>query len=77
MEFPCSTLSFTLTKNCFADGSRKIWRWAPRRFVHLPVYVEAARTWLHTEAHVIDTQDATAEQVARTIAKAVEIRDRM
>lgn len=42
------------------------------RLAHLPVYAEAARTWLHAEAHVIDTQDTTAEQVARTIADAVK-----
>jgi hypothetical protein len=46
------------------------------RLVHLPVYAEAARTWLHAEAHVIDTQVATAEQVAQTIANAAESRDR-
>ena len=43
------------------------------RIDHLPVYAEAARTWLHAEAHVINTQDATAEQVAQTIVDAVEI----
>ncbi len=41
------------------------------RLVHLPLYAEAARTWLHVEADVIDTEDITAEQAARKIADAV------
>ena len=41
------------------------------RLVHLPLYAEAARTWLHDEAEVIDTEDIPAEQAARTIADAV------
>lgn len=45
---------------------------SPFRLVHLPVYAEAARTWLHNEAHVIDTEDTTAVQVAQTIAEAVD-----
>ncbi len=42
------------------------------RLAHLPVYIEAVRTWLHDEAVVINTQDTTAEQAAQTIADAVK-----
>ena len=42
------------------------------RLAHLPVCAQAARTWLHDEAQVIDTEGTPAEQVARTIADAVE-----
>lgn len=41
------------------------------RFSRVEPYSEAARTWLHDEAEVVDTTDATAEQVARQIASAV------
>lgn len=42
------------------------------RLDHLPVYAEAARTWLHAEAHVIDTLGRNADQVAATIVDAVK-----
>ena len=41
------------------------------RLKYLEPYAEAARTWLHAEAEVIDTADVTAEQVAMKIAGAV------
>jgi hypothetical protein len=34
-------------------------------------HAEAARTWLHDEAEVIDTANVTADQVASRIADAV------
>ena len=41
------------------------------RLAHLEPYAEAARTWLHREAEVIDTTQLTAAQAARQIALAV------
>ncbi len=41
------------------------------RFAYLEPYAEAARTWLHNEAEVIDTTDITAEQAAQQIANSV------
>lgn len=41
------------------------------RLEYLEAYAEAARTWLHDEAEVIDTADVTAQQVAAKIAAAV------
>ncbi|MBT2502115.1 AAA family ATPase [Curtobacterium sp. ISL-83] len=41
------------------------------RFSRLAPYAEAARTWLHDEAEVIDTVGRTPEQVAARIAEAV------
>jgi len=41
------------------------------RFSRVVPYAEAARTWLHDEAEVVDTTNATAEQAARQIASAV------
>ncbi len=41
------------------------------RLEHLEPYAEAARTWLHDEAEVIDTASITSEHVAVTIAAAV------
>ena len=38
------------------------------RLGHLEPYAEAARTWLHDQAEVIDTTDLTAVQVARRVA---------
>jgi len=38
------------------------------RLEYLAAYAEAARTWLHDEAEVIDTADVAAEQVAARIA---------
>jgi hypothetical protein len=41
------------------------------RLAHLEPYAEAARTWLHREAEVIDTTKLTAAQAARQIVHAV------
>jgi predicted kinase len=41
------------------------------RFAHLEPYVEAARTWLHREAEVVDTTRLTPGQAARHIAHAL------
>ena len=42
------------------------------RFGLLAAYAEAARTWLHDEARVIDTTSLTPSEAARMIARAVE-----
>lgn len=44
---------------------------SPFRLQYLEAYAEAARTWLHSEAEVVDTTDLTAAQAARQIAEAV------
>lgn len=44
---------------------------SPFRLQHLESYAEAARTWLHQEAEVIDTTHLTPAQAAREIAEAV------
>jgi predicted kinase len=41
------------------------------RFAYLEPYAEAARTWLHDEAEVIDTTRTTAVQAAQQIADSV------
>ncbi|MFJ4898410.1 ATP-binding protein [Streptomyces sp. NPDC088727] len=41
------------------------------RLTYLKPYAEAARTWLHREAEVIDTTRLTPAQAARQIAEAV------
>ncbi|MFF2546801.1 ATP-binding protein [Kitasatospora sp. NPDC058063] len=41
------------------------------RLRHLEPYAEAARTWLHAEAEVLDTTHLTPAQAARRIAAAV------
>jgi hypothetical protein len=41
------------------------------RLSYLEPYVEAARTWLHDEAEVVDTTHLTATQAATQIAEAV------
>ena len=41
------------------------------RLKYLEPYAEAARTWLHDEAEVVDTTDLTPGQAARQIADAV------
>jgi hypothetical protein len=41
------------------------------RLDHLGVYAEAARTWLHHEAEVVDTTHLTASQAAAQIAGAL------
>ncbi|MEZ7131342.1 ATP-binding protein [Nonomuraea sp. AD125B] len=45
---------------------------SPFRLHHLEPYAEAARTWLHAEAEVVDTTHLTPAQVALRIAEAVE-----
>lgn len=44
---------------------------SPFRLSHLAPYAEAARTWLHGAAEVVDTTHLTAAQTARQIAEAV------
>ena len=41
------------------------------RLRYLEPYAEAARTWLHAEAEVVDTTHLTPEEAAREIAGAV------
>ncbi|GGV42187.1 AAA family ATPase [Streptomyces spectabilis] len=45
---------------------------SPFRLAHLEPYAEAARTWLHTRAEVIDTTHLTPTQTAWQIADAVK-----
>ncbi|MBC9730288.1 ATP-binding protein [Streptomyces sp. TRM68367] len=45
---------------------------SPFRLKYLEPYAEAARTWLHGEAEVVDTTHLTPAQVARQIAEAVK-----
>jgi ribosomal protein S16 len=45
---------------------------SPFRLKHLELYAEAARTWLHEGAEVVDTTHLTAAQAARQIAEAVK-----
>ena len=40
------------------------------RLRHLESYAEAARTWLHDEAEVVDTTELAPAQVAQRIAEA-------
>lgn len=42
------------------------------RFAYLEPYAEAARTWLHAEAEVVDTAHITPAQAARQIAEALK-----
>jgi hypothetical protein len=42
------------------------------RLAYLEPYAEAARTWLHDEAEVVDTTHLTAAQAARQIADAIK-----
>ena len=44
---------------------------SPFRLDHLDLYADAARTWLHDEAEVVDTTSLTPAEVARRIAVAV------
>ncbi|WP_067498831.1 ATP-binding protein [Actinoplanes sp. TFC3] len=41
---------------------------SPFRLAHLGLYAEAARTWLHAEAEVVDTTNLSPVQVAATVA---------
>ncbi|WP_251855904.1 AAA family ATPase [Herbiconiux sp. L3-i23] len=41
------------------------------RFAHLDKYAEAARTWLHADAYVVDTTSAPAPEAAEQIAATV------
>ncbi|MFF7847363.1 AAA family ATPase [Streptomyces sp. NPDC007910] len=45
---------------------------SPFRLRHLEPYAEAARTWLHAEAEVVDTTHLTPDGVALRIAEAVK-----
>jgi AAA domain-containing protein len=45
---------------------------SPFRLSYLEPYAEAARTWLHSEAEVVDTTHLTAAQAAVQIAEAVK-----
>ncbi|NJP67276.1 AAA family ATPase [Streptomyces spiramenti] len=44
---------------------------SPFRLQHLDPYAEAARTWLHAEAEVVDTTHLTPAEAAHRIAAAV------
>ena len=44
---------------------------SPFRLSYLEPYAEAARTWLHREANVVDTTNLTAAQAAQQIAATV------
>lgn len=46
---------------------------SPFRLKYLEPYAEAARTWLHGEAEVVDTTHLTAAQAAVQIAGALKI----
>ncbi|GIG22151.1 ATP-binding protein [Cellulomonas chitinilytica] len=46
---------------------------SPFRLRYLEPYAEAARTWLHREAEVVDTTDLTPAQTAALIAEAVRV----
>jgi hypothetical protein len=45
---------------------------SPFRLAYLASYAEAARTWLHREAEVVDTTHLTPAQAAGQIAEAVK-----
>jgi hypothetical protein len=45
---------------------------SPFRLKYLKPYAEAALTWLHSEAEVIDTTHLTPAQAAQQIAQAVK-----
>jgi hypothetical protein len=45
---------------------------SPFRLHYLEPYAEAARTWLHSEAEVVDTTHLTQAQAAAQIAEAVK-----
>ncbi|MCQ9129756.1 AAA family ATPase [Streptomyces hilarionis] len=45
---------------------------SPFRLAHLEPYAQAARTWLHAEAEVVDTTHLTPAQAAGRIAEAVQ-----
>ncbi|MEY9838121.1 AAA family ATPase [Streptacidiphilus sp. EB103A] len=45
---------------------------SPFRLKYLEPYAEAARTWLHSEAEVIDTTHLTPAEAAQQIAQAVK-----
>lgn len=45
---------------------------SPFRLQHLELYAEAARTWLHEAAEVVDTTHFRAAQTARQIADALK-----
>jgi hypothetical protein len=45
---------------------------SPFRLKYLEVYAEAARTWLHDDAEVVDTTHLTPAQAARQIVEAVK-----
>ena len=49
---------------------------SPFRLAYLEAYEEAARTWLHDEAEVVDTTHLTAALAALQIAEAVKTRSR-
>lgn len=49
---------------------------SPFRLQYLEPYAEAARTWLHAEAEVVDTTHLTPAQAALQIAEAIKSRGR-
>ncbi|MFI9407137.1 AAA family ATPase [Nocardia sp. NPDC052316] len=52
------------------EGATPVPSWF--RLQYLEPYAEAARTWLHAEAEVVDTTNRTPSQVALRIAAALE-----
>jgi len=44
---------------------------SPFRLAYVDAYAEAARTWLHDAAHVVDTTDRTPQQVAEQVVATV------
>jgi thymidylate kinase len=64
----------TLRKRIKTDKNMPHTLLRPSRFrlAHLEPYAEAARTWLHAEAEVIDTTHLSTSQVAQHIAVAVK-----
>lgn len=53
-------------------GDRVLGPDSPFRLQYLEPYAEAARTWLHAEAEVVDTTHLTPRQVAQQIVDALD-----
>ena len=52
-------------------GDRVLGPHSPFRLHYLEPYAEAARTWLHDEAEVVDTTRLTPDQAAQQIVRAI------
>jgi len=63
----------TLRRRIEADETMRDEQGRPSHFrlAYLEAYAEAARTWLHAEAEVVDTTHVTPAQAAQEIADAV------